>query len=87
MLLVLGNVSLKYYHAGKLCKPATFGSLIVSAALTAVMYKRYSDTGKIVPAAVLGAASALMAAFYAWSLVAGPKAPLPKKKRQESKAA
>ena len=85
--MVLGNISLKYYHAGKLCKPATFASLLVSAALTAVMYKRYSDTGKIVPAAVLGVASALMAAFYIWSLVAGPTAPLPKKKRRTPKAA
>ena len=79
-MLILANVSIKYYHAGKLCKPATFASLLLSAALTAVMYKRFNDTGKIFPAAVLGVVSALLAAFYAWNLVAGPKAPAPKKK-------
>jgi uncharacterized membrane protein len=83
---LLGNVSLRYYHAGKLCKPATFASLLVSAALTAVMYKRYSTTGKIVPAALLGVVSALMTAFYLWNLLAGPKAPGPKKKKRPKAA-
>jgi uncharacterized membrane protein len=75
LLIVLGNVSLQQYHKGSLCKAATFASLMISVALTVVMYKRYNDTGKLFPAAILMVLSAVMALFYVWNLAAGPKAP------------
>lgn len=57
---------------GKLAKPATAVSLAVALVLTAKMGSRYRETGEAVPALAVAAPSALMAAFYVWSLVAGP---------------
>ena len=73
MLMLLGFISLSYFHKGQLCKLATVASLAMSAALTAVMFKRYTETGTIFPALTFMVASAGMSAFYVWSLAAGPK--------------
>jgi uncharacterized membrane protein (UPF0136 family) len=54
---------------GKLCKAATVTSLVVSAALTAVMYKRFLSTGKLMPAGVIALLSAAMMIFYVWNLL------------------
>ncbi|BDA47731.1 probable transmembrane protein 14C [Coccomyxa sp. Obi] len=64
------QTSLNQYHQGKLCKPATFASLLISASLTAVMYKRFLTTGKFMPAGMVALMSALMTVFYVWNLLA-----------------
>eukprot|EP00210_Caulerpa_lentillifera_P007019 g6713.t1 len=73
LLFLLGYISLQYYHQGKLCKTATFFSLVVSIALTAVMYLRYSMTGKFFPAGITMLICGCMCVFYLWSLGFGPK--------------
>lgn len=73
ILIGLGQLSLNAYHRGKLCKPATAMSLVISLVLTSAMYQRYTDTGKIVPAGVIMAISAMMALFYIWNLIFGPR--------------
>lgn len=55
---------------GKLCKPATFVSLLISLGLTAMMYKRFLATGKFMPAGLVALISALMSIFYVWNLLA-----------------
>lgn len=71
--MLLGYVSLGFYKKGQLCKPATVTSLALSTALTAVMFKRYQETGSIFPALTFMVTSGGMTAFYIWNLVAGPK--------------
>ena len=61
--------SLRAYQRGRLCRPATFVSLLVSAALTVVMAWRYQRTGKVMPAGAVAALSAAMCAFYAWNML------------------
>jgi Transmembrane proteins 14C len=78
-MCLLGYVSLSYYKSGQLCKVATGASLVMAAALTAVMFKRYRETGAIFPALVFMVASGGMSLFYVWSLLAGPP---PKGKQQ-----
>lgn len=73
ILIGLGQLSLNAYHRGTLCKPATAMSLVISLVLTSAMYQRYLDTGKIMPAGVIMAISALMSMFYVWNLIAGPR--------------
>lgn len=63
---------LSLHSQGKLAKPATAVSLAVAVALTAKMGARYQETKEAVPALAVAAPSALMVAFYVWSLVAGP---------------
>ena len=55
---------------GKLCKPATFTSLVIAAGLTVMMYKRYMATGKFMPAGLVALLSSLMTIFYVWNLLA-----------------
>lgn len=72
VLFLLGYISLRYYHQGKLCKTATFLSLLVSLGLTSVMYLRYSMTGKVFPAGATMLLCGSMCVFYVWSLGFGP---------------
>lgn len=69
----LGYLSLSYYKSKQLCKPATAASFALAVMLTLVMYKRFRLTGHFIPAGLVCGISALMAGFYAWSFVAGPK--------------
>lgn len=55
---------------GKLCKPATVASLLVAVLLTAVMYKRFLASGKMMPAGLVAMLSAGMTIFYVWNLLA-----------------
>lgn len=80
LVTALGFFSLGEFKKGRLCKPATAASLLIAVALTAVMWKRYQDTGAIFPALVISVTSAGMALFYVWSLVAGPKPNVKKSK-------
>ena len=73
IVCALGYISLSYYKAGKLCKPVTAASLVVAAGLTAVMAKRYRDTGALFPALTFCVTSGAMSLFYVWSLIAGPR--------------
>lgn len=73
ILIGLGQLSLNAYHRGKLCKPATAMSLVISLVLTYAMYQRYADTGKIMPAGIIMVISVLMDMFYVWNLIFGPK--------------
>lgn len=54
---------------GKLCKAATTASLVVSLALTVIMYKRFLSTGKFMPAGIVSLLSAAMTLFYVWNLL------------------
>lgn len=67
------DISIKgvpYCVQGKLCKPATFVSLVIAASLTAIMYKRYLATGKFMPAGLVALLSSVMTVFYVWNLFA-----------------
>ncbi|KAK9905930.1 hypothetical protein WJX75_009134 [Coccomyxa subellipsoidea] len=64
------QTSLNQYHQGKLCKPATFVSLVIAASLTAIMYKRFLATGKFMPAGLVALLSSAMTVFYVWNLLA-----------------
>lgn len=84
LLGLLCYLSLKYYTKTKaVCKPTVFLSLVVSAGLTAMMYKRYEKTHAVAPA-VIGGVSAVMAVFYAWSISPlGPKPAVHHKKAKQ----
>ena len=73
LLAVLGYVSLGQYKQGKLCKPVTVLSLLMSVALTVVMHQRWQKTGAIFPALTFMVVSGLMSVFYVWSLLMGPR--------------
>lgn len=64
VIALCSHISLKSYHAGKACKPATAVSLLVAGGLTYVMYERYSRTGKVMPAGLTAGTSAAMTGGY-----------------------
>ena len=77
LLFLLGYISLRYYHRGKLWKHGTFLCWMISVALTLMMYSRFNRTGKFFPAGVVMLLSGGMTVFYMWSTLYGPE---PKKK-------
>jgi hypothetical protein len=77
LLTGLGYLSLNYYKKGKLFKPGTAASMVLSLVLTIVMHRRFQKTGTVFPSFVFMLMSGLMFVFYVWSLLCGP---VPKKK-------
>jgi low temperature requirement protein LtrA len=77
LLTGLGYLSLDFYKKGKLCKPATVASMVMSLVLTIVMHRRFQKTGTVFPSFVFMLMSGLMFVFYVWNLLCGP---LPKKR-------
>ena len=47
--------------------------LVISAVLTAIMGKRYNDTGTMMPAGIVAGMSAGMSLFYLRLILAKPK--------------
>jgi len=68
VLAICAQISLNAYHAGKLCKPATAVSLLVTVGLTAMMGVRWQRSGRFMPAGLVSLLSAGMVVFYVWNL-------------------
>ena len=66
-LLAIARASMKHHkETGRQSAATAMASLAVSAVVTMAMAKRYHDTGKVMPAGVVGAMSLAMDAFFLW---------------------
>ncbi|KAK9785345.1 hypothetical protein WJX73_006423 [Symbiochloris irregularis] len=69
VLAVCAQISLAKYHQGRLCKPATATSLVVTSALTIMMSARWRRTRKFMPPGIIAVTSAAMSLFLLWNLL------------------
>eukprot|EP00897_Mesotaenium_endlicherianum_P006405 jgi/Mesen1/5793/ME000293S04943 len=71
LLLLAGYYQMNAFQKGSNSFVALVLELVISAALTGVMGKRYVKTSNIMPAGLIAALSAVMAVFYLYKLVTG----------------
>eukprot|EP00467_Chlorarachnion_reptans_P003546 CAMPEP_0114506154 /NCGR_PEP_ID=MMETSP0109-20121206/11265_1 /TAXON_ID=29199 /ORGANISM="Chlorarachnion reptans, Strain CCCM449" /LENGTH=119 /DNA_ID=CAMNT_0001684701 /DNA_START=185 /DNA_END=544 /DNA_ORIENTATION=+ len=76
IMMWMGTLSIECYKKGDSYSQHNFISMITSGTITVLMGKRYVDTGKFMPAVVVGILSLTMTLFLLYRILK----PLPAKK-------
>ncbi|KAL0320791.1 UNVERIFIED_CONTAM: protein FATTY ACID EXPORT 5 [Sesamum radiatum] len=71
LLVLAGYLSLQAFHKRKNSYFAWILETVIAAILAFIMGQRYMQTGKIMPAGIVAAISALMAGFYLYKIATG----------------